>query len=60
MEVIETQETGHIDEHGNSSYLFRKMAVMASKHYIARNVSGTLYSKGVLYVRRTGSKVMDY
>jgi hypothetical protein len=35
------------------------MVVLSSKHYIARDMSGNPYSKGVSYVRRTGSLVSD-
>jgi hypothetical protein len=35
------------------------MIVLASKHYVAKDHSGRLYSKGVSYVRRTGSVVQN-
>jgi DNA polymerase elongation subunit (family B) len=56
---VESQETEAKTELGNKRYVFSKMVVLASKHYIARDMSGNPYSKGVSYVRRTGSLVSD-
>jgi len=57
--VIEAQETGSKTTDGEDTFVFHKMAVFASKHYVAKDASGGLYSKGVSYVRRTGARVQD-
>jgi hypothetical protein len=35
------------------------MMILASKHYIAKDMNGNSYSKGVSYVRRTGANIQD-
>jgi hypothetical protein len=56
---IEHQETGYKTNQGLDTFVFNRMIVLASKHYVARDASGKLYSKGVSYVRRTGSMVQN-
>jgi DNA polymerase elongation subunit (family B) len=56
---VESQETGCTTSHGTDSYVFDKMMILASKHYIAKDMNGNSYSKGVSYVRRTGAKIQD-
>ena len=56
---MESQETGCTTLHGTDSYVFDKMVILASKHYIAKDMNGNSYSKGVSYVRRTGAKIQD-
>ena len=55
-------ESNNNQTHGritNDTFVFHKMAVFASKHYVAKDASGDLYSKGVSYGRRTGARVQD-
>jgi hypothetical protein len=56
---IEHQETGHTTENGLNTYVFSRMMVLASKHYVAKDSSGKLWSKGVSHVTRTGSNIQD-
>jgi DNA polymerase elongation subunit (family B) len=56
---VESQETGCSTPSGTDCYVFDKMMILASKHYIAKDMNGNSYSKGVSYVRRTGAKIQD-
>ncbi len=57
--LIESQETGTLTSDQLDTFVFHKMMVLASKHYVAKDRSGKLYSKGVSYVRRTGAEVQN-
>ena len=56
---LESQETGVETTDGRDTFVFERMMVLASKHYVARDMNGEFYSKGVSYVRRTGSVVQN-
>jgi hypothetical protein len=49
--------TGDRYKEGHDNFMFHRMIV--SKRYIAIEISDEVYSKGVLYVRRTGSTLQD-
>lgn len=44
---------------GHDLFLFNRMVILSSKHYMARNFDGTVCSSGISYIRRTGSLLQD-
>ena len=57
--MIEHQPVGCTVRYNISSSVFRRMIVIAKKHYIALLYDMSTHSKGVSYVRRTGSLLKD-
>lgn len=53
------QRSGAKLSSGDDSFVFERMIVLASKHFIARDVSTNTHSKGISYVRWTGSEIQD-
>jgi DNA polymerase elongation subunit (family B) len=56
---VEHQSAGSFKESGHERYVLHKMMVFTSKHYVSKDMTGELHSKGVSYVRRTGSSITD-
>ena len=55
---IEHQPTGFVSKgEFEQTLIFDKILVLASKHYIAKRITGYLYSKGISYFKRTGSVI---
>jgi DNA polymerase elongation subunit (family B) len=56
---VEHQSSGKFKDSGNERYVSKYLMVMTAKHYVIQDMTGDLHSKGVSYVRRTGSAIVD-